>query len=220
MFNGLWETKRNAKRKSPDVANSIVYYRDEIKKARTDIDDAVNYKTVADAEINFRKKHIGKKHKDKRKYEGIQLGVPMGHPTYVENELAKATHLVQEFCDRPIGLEHSQAAQLPLRFCCGACRVTHLLRTLPPDSLAETAAQIDDTMVSTCQTILGFPLSSPVLVSFRQRLFRPLPFLLQIGCLRPKADQSFSSLPLHGRFNWITWNNCCISFLLLYMPVF
>ena len=43
-----------------------------------------------------------------------------------------------------------QAAQLLLRFCCGACRVTHLLRTLPPNTMAETATQIDDTMVSTC----------------------------------------------------------------------
>ena len=71
------------------------------------------------------------------------LGVPMGHPTYVLNELAKATHLVQEFCDRLIGLEHPQAAQLLLRFCCGACRVTLLLRTLLRDTMAETAAQID-----------------------------------------------------------------------------
>ena len=114
---------------------------------------------------------------------------------------------------------HPQAAQLLLRFCCGACRVTHLLRTLSPNTMAETATQIDDTMVSTCQTILGFPVSSQARVQVTLPLrhggfgvipttvISPFAFLFQIGSLTPKADQSFSSRPLQGRFNWITWNN-------------
>ena len=88
----------------------------------------------------------------------VVLGVPIGSAAFVENFVSDICTKLSYMAER-IGLLKSNIAKfLLLRACFGACRVNHLLRSLPfqhGKSLAEKASAI---VRSTLEAIVGSPL--------------------------------------------------------------
>lgn len=81
--------------------------------------------------------------------QGLQvLGLPLGHPEYIQEELAKLSRKHKLFFDQLPALPDLQASWLLLLYC-AAPRVYYALRGLRPD-LTRTFAATHDTAVRTC----------------------------------------------------------------------
>ena len=87
------------------------------------------------------------------------LGTPVGSEGYIRQSLSSKFRGVHDFVTKVTHLGDPQIAVALLRMCAGACRVVHLLRTVPPDLVAPFAQELDSTMLDALQQVAGVPLT-------------------------------------------------------------
>ena len=81
------------------------------------------------------------------------LGVPIGHPAYIQTQLQQISAQHSEFLEKIPALEDVQASWLLPLFC--ACpRANYLLRNLPPPTTATFASDHDVAVASTLTELL------------------------------------------------------------------
>ena len=71
------------------------------------------------------------------------------------------------FCDAIIGLGNAQIGAALLRHCTGVCKVTHLLRSLPPNLLDTFPRHVDHLIITTFQSLAGIPLSPAMITQLQ-----------------------------------------------------
>jgi len=84
------------------------------------------------------------------------LGTPLGDDLFIRGSLETVVTKMQDFCQRVISLDHTQACLALMRQCTGVCKILHLLKTLPEVYLYSLASEVDAVILDSCQRILGF----------------------------------------------------------------
>ena len=90
--------------------------------------------------------------------DGLEvLGSAVGSDSFVQKVLSRKFLRARDFCELVPRLQDPQIALALLRMCGGACRVVHLLRTVPPNLVRLYATQLDDTMLESFRLATGVP---------------------------------------------------------------
>jgi hypothetical protein len=87
------------------------------------------------------------------------LGTPVGRAPFVKSELAEVSAKIEAMLERLESLACPQSASLLLLNCLGACRIVHLLRTVPYAEGAVFAAKVRDLLKSAWGVVMGAPLA-------------------------------------------------------------
>lgn len=87
------------------------------------------------------------------------LGVPLGSDDFVAEFVGKVLGKARPIMDMLATFEDTQVAYFLLRSSYSIVRATHFMRTTPPGLWEEQADSFDESVRSTAETILGFPMS-------------------------------------------------------------
>ena len=92
--------------------------------------------------------------------EGVRiLGTPVGSSTYIDSFIEKCSQNLDEVLKLLPGIGCSRTSFLLLKFCLSACKVTHLLRSLPFLKGAKLAQLASSLIRQAVGLVVGIPLS-------------------------------------------------------------
>ena len=86
------------------------------------------------------------------------LGSPVGAPHSILHFLHSKLLSMRDMLSSLTSLQHPQAALILLRASLGVCRITHLLRSIPPSSLGPFISDLSALLHTTLEAVLSFPL--------------------------------------------------------------
>ena len=87
--------------------------------------------------------------------QGVKiLGIPLGHPEYVQNQLQRVSASHKQLLERIPSVQDLQAAWLLLLYCAGT-RANFLLRAIPPAQTEEYAVNHTASLKECLTRILG-----------------------------------------------------------------
>ena len=86
------------------------------------------------------------------------LGSPVGAPHSILHFLHSKLLSMRDMLSSLPSLQHPQAALILLRASLGVCRITHLLRSIPPSSLGPFISDLSALLHTTLEAVLSFPL--------------------------------------------------------------
>ena len=90
----------------------------------------------------------------------IILGSPVGSAEFSRAKAVDLCASASNFCKKLAQLKNPQVGVALLRYCCGVCKVLHLMRTVPSSLLQHELETLDNLMVETLQEVVGMSLTA------------------------------------------------------------